>query len=41
MTAAWYARDIIKGRWPEAEHTLRKDEYHWFLYQTYIKSLKK
>ncbi len=35
-TAFNYARDVIKGRWPEAEDIISKDPPHAFLYATYI-----
>jgi len=28
-----YARDIIKGRWPEAEPNLIKDKFSWDIYK--------
>ncbi len=27
-----YARDVIKGRWPEAEELINSDQYFKFIY---------
>jgi len=38
--AYWYARDIIKGRWPEAEQYIRNDEEINNLYKKMLLNLK-
>ncbi len=30
----WYAKNILKERWPEAEQVIKKDEYWWDEYCT-------
>jgi hypothetical protein len=32
-----YARDFIKGRWPEAEETIKQDSTAWKRYKRYFK----
>jgi hypothetical protein len=32
----WYARLVIKGRWPEAESVIRKNPYYAYCYARYV-----
>jgi hypothetical protein len=31
-TSLRYAKDVIKGRWSEAEQYIKKDRYYWKVY---------
>ena len=31
--AYWYSRDVIRGRWTEAEPYLIKDKFSWDIYK--------
>lgn len=34
--SCYYAIDIIKGRWPEAEYIIKQDDWYWKLYCEYF-----
>jgi hypothetical protein len=34
--AYYYAKDVVKGRWLEAEPYIMKDSYWWDRYETYF-----
>jgi hypothetical protein len=36
-----YARDVIKGRWPEAEPYLMKTPYFWTMYSNSLLEIEK
>lgn len=31
-----YARDVIKGRWPESELIIKQDDWYWKKYYDYF-----
>ena len=37
--AYYYAANVIKGRWTEAEEEMKKDKFHWDAYLTFLKSI--
>ena len=37
LRAYWYARYVLKRRWPEAEPYIMKDPLHWHLYKDMLK----
>ena len=36
QTAALYAADVLKRRWPEAEPTIKQKEVTWSLYKNLL-----
>ena len=39
--AHWYAVNVIKGRWPEAEEVIRQDAYETHWYDKFIGDIEK